>query len=78
METCKHGWTVPDEPCPECGGMAEREYLVEGVWGHRITYRVRARSRYEAIRMAEDVYRQGGDFERTKEADHIWYDATPN
>lgn len=18
MEYCKHGWTVPDEPCPEC------------------------------------------------------------
>lgn len=18
MEQCKHGWTVPDEPCPEC------------------------------------------------------------
>ena len=54
----------------------EGEWLVEGVSGNRIQFRVRADSKEEAMAKAEAIYDAGGDYERVKEADHYLYGAT--
>lgn len=77
---CKHGWTVEDEPCPECeegntynAGWEACEKFLKDKWG-QLRQKAYADSPFDLATTKDDAYRDGVDYvlDRVLELPEPW------